>query len=121
NSVYVLPATDEALEDFHWIGAEILEGGGDAIICRAEFLAGVDDDALRARLTARRPAAAAARAGTATVRRDDVRGRTWVTREGIFVDRIASAWLIARFIDPAARFRFVPAAGYRPRKNELRF
>jgi hypothetical protein len=44
-----------------------------------------------------------------------------VTREGIFVDRIASAWLIARFIDPDARFRFVAAEGYRPRKDELRF
>ncbi|MBF0096446.1 MAG: chromate resistance protein [Magnetococcales bacterium] len=33
--------------------------------------------------------------------------RTWVTRQGIFVDRIASAWLIRRFIDPGATFRFV--------------
>jgi Chromate resistance exported protein len=31
------------------------------------------------------------------------RGRTWVTREGVHVDRIASAWLIRRFIDPEAR------------------
>src|SRR5262249_30115905 len=37
----------------------------------------------------------------------DVKGRTWVTRAGVHVDRIASAWLIRRFIDPAARFRFV--------------
>src|SRR4029077_19224068 len=29
--------------------------------------------------------------------------RTWVTREGVYVDRIASAWLIRRFIDPEAR------------------
>jgi hypothetical protein len=34
-------------------------------------------------------------------------GRTWVTRRGVKVDRIASAWLIRRFIDPKARFRFV--------------
>lgn len=32
--------------------------------------------------------------------------RTWVTRPGIHVDRMASAWLIRRFIDPQARFRF---------------
>jgi hypothetical protein len=32
--------------------------------------------------------------------------RTWVTRPGIKVDRIASAWFIRRFIDPKARFRF---------------
>jgi hypothetical protein len=36
-----------------------------------------------------------------------VRGRTWVTRSGVHIDRIASAWLIRRFIDPEARFRFV--------------
>lgn len=34
-------------------------------------------------------------------------GRTWVTRKGVLVDRIASAWLILRFIDSMARFRFV--------------
>ena len=35
------------------------------------------------------------------------RGRTWVTRRGVLVDRIASAWLIQRFIDREAQFRFV--------------
>ena len=50
-----------------------------------------------------------------------VRGATWVTRTGIKVDRISSAWLIRRFIDPAARFKFVPAKGYRPAEGELRF
>ena len=50
-----------------------------------------------------------------------VRGATWVTRTGIKVDRISSAWLIRRFIDPAARFKFVPAKGYRPVAGELRF
>ena len=48
-------------------------------------------------------------------------GRTWVTRAGIHVDRIASAWLIRRFIDPEARFRFVPGPRHRPRNGELRF
>jgi hypothetical protein len=50
-----------------------------------------------------------------------VQGRVWVTRKGIHVDRIASAWLIRRFIDPDARFKFVPARGYRPATHELRF
>ncbi|MEP6686984.1 MAG: chromate resistance protein ChrB domain-containing protein [Gemmatimonadales bacterium] len=50
-----------------------------------------------------------------------VRGTTWVTRAGIKVDRIASAWLIRRFLDPAAKFKFVPAKGYRPAAGELRF
>jgi len=48
-------------------------------------------------------------------------GRVWVTRQGVHVDRIASAWLIPRFIDPKARFKFVPAKGYVPRPGELRF
>lgn len=49
------------------------------------------------------------------------KGATWVTRAGIFVDRMASAWLIRRFIDPAAFFRFVPAVGYARGPGEIRF
>lgn len=48
-------------------------------------------------------------------------GRTWVTRAGIRVDRIGSAWLIRRFIDPQATFRFVDAATYRHAAGEFRF
>ena len=33
----------------------------------------------------------------------------WVTWENIGVDRMASAWLIKRFIDPQAEFLFIPA------------
>jgi len=50
-----------------------------------------------------------------------LRGRTWVTRKGLYVDRIACAWLIRRFIDPDAQFRFVSSKGYRPRTGEIRF
>lgn len=34
----------------------------------------------------------------------DFQGRYWATRRGLWVDRLASAWLIHRFIDPNARF-----------------
>jgi hypothetical protein len=51
----------------------------------------------------------------------DLRGHTWVTRKGIHVDRIATAWLIRRFIDPDAPFKFVSSRGHRPGSNELRF
>jgi hypothetical protein len=54
-------------------------------------------------------------------RREELRGKTWVTRKGIHVDRMASGWLIRRFIDANARFKFVPAKGYRPLPDELRF
>jgi hypothetical protein len=34
----------------------------------------------------------------------EYRGRTWATREHLWIDRVASAWLIRRFIDPQATF-----------------
>lgn len=34
----------------------------------------------------------------------DFLGRTWATRKHLWVDRMASAWLIRRFIDPKAKF-----------------
>jgi len=37
----------------------------------------------------------------------DYQGKRWVTREKPFVDRIASAWLIKRFIDRDAEFQFM--------------
>lgn len=49
------------------------------------------------------------------------RGATWVTRKGIHVDRMASAWLIRRFIDPDARFRFVPGRSHAASPGEPRF
>ena len=39
--------------------------------------------------------------------RKEYRGRTWATRERPWIDRIASAWLIRRFIDPQAKFVWV--------------
>jgi hypothetical protein len=43
---------------------------------------------------------------SATLTPAQLRGRTWMTRRGVKVDRMASAWLITRFIDPAATFVF---------------
>lgn len=42
-----------------------------------------------------------------TRRPEDFQGKTWVTRRRPFVDRMASAWLIRRFIDNKAVFEFV--------------
>ena len=44
-----------------------------------------------------------------------------MTRKNIHVDRIASAWLIRRFIDAKATFKFVPGQGYQPAKGEVSF
>jgi hypothetical protein len=193
NSVYVLPGTEQAMEDFQWILREIVEGGGDASICRSSFVDGLTDAEIErlfhearsrdyediiaeARATlkgvsagrrvpaersaeaeqalaklskrfaavakmdffetkARRSASQALKeiedrlrkpaiqpeAPAPTFPRQEFRGRTWVTRQGVFVDRIASAWLIRRFIDAEARFKFVAPQGYRPKPGELRF
>lgn len=192
NSIYVLPLSTQAVEDFQWLLREVVDAGGEASICRAEFIDGLTDAEIEQRLRearardydmiARRareilrklPAGRAisderrariesdvarirgrlealsridffdARASSAAVsllqsiadrlegsRADELpraghrpgamKNRTWVTREGIFVDRIASAWLIRRFIDPQARFKFVAPKGYRPEPGELRF
>ena len=193
NSVYVLPARPQSLEDFQWVRTEIVDGGGDASICEAAFVDGLTDGELEALLrearsreyeevaqrarmllrkipSGRSPSAerrariesdlkrlrerldtikridffdtGASSAATSLVRTiedrlsassttpvesppvstpAEVQNRVWVTREGIFVDRIASAWLIRRFIDPQARFKFVAPKGYRPQKGELRF
>src|SRR5439155_27233599 len=58
---------------------------------------------------------------TAVARREDFQGKTWVTRKGIYVDRMGSAGFIRRLIDSGARFKFVPAKGYNPLSGELRF
>lgn len=68
-----------------------------------------------------RPGDSAEPAALSSVRRADYQGRTWVTRKGIHVDRMASAWLIRRFIDADARFKFVAPKGYRPVAREVRF
>ncbi|HNA30238.1 MAG TPA: chromate resistance protein, partial [Thiobacillaceae bacterium] len=57
---------------------------------------------VRARINHGEPQAQAA-----TIERLDrahYRGRLWATRRSLWVDRLASAWLIRRHIDPAARF-----------------
>jgi hypothetical protein len=193
NALYALPKSDAALEDLHWVLAEIVEAGGDATLCEARFIEGLSDDEVkhrfreardedyaevikearqiakglprvvpaddnrRARLeadiarlergleqiaaldffhAAGREAAVGLVSGLrdrlktpedvedqedAADSRRTLRGRVWVTRTGVHVDRIASAWLVRRFVDKEARFKFVPAKGYRPEPGELRF
>lgn len=73
---------------------------------------------LEARLA---PPAGAAETTAPTARPAVGRGSVWVTRKGVHVDRIASAWLIRRFLDPQAIFKFVSAKGYAAASGELRF
>jgi hypothetical protein len=179
NSVYVLPYTERASEDFQWVRREVVAGGGEASVCQAAFVDGLSDGEIETLFRAQRDAeyaelarsaddlARASEAGPGDIARLErrlaevvaldhfggtgrraaetaverarerwkptrrgraavvapraVRGRTWVTRSGVHVDRIASAWLIRRFIDPGARIRFVAAGEHRPAAGELRF
>ena len=118
-TVYVLPHSDESLEDFQWLRQEIERDGGSAIIAEAALVEGISDEELDAMFATER--GEDADSGRAAPAHAVEPGRTWVTREGVHVDRMASAWLIRRFIDPDARIKFVPARGYRPRPRELRF
>ena len=42
-------------------------------------------------------------------------GKTWVTRKRPWVDRLATAWLVLRFVDPAARFVWFENPGKSPK------
>ena len=53
--------------------------------------------------------------------RDGLRGKVWLTRRNIFVDRIACGWLIRRFVDENAVIRFVDTDYQPSRKEEIRF
>jgi hypothetical protein len=185
NSAYLLPSSEDALEDFEWLRREIQQGGGEAWIfrcdpagalsgpeiqesfrklrapdftalaqeCRA-FLEELRDNRgetegsplrklkrshdelvridffgapgrqelevlmneIERTLNAERTPSGSPAAATA-----GYKGRTWVTRKGVKVDRIASAWLIRRFVDPAAKFVFVDPSTYTHRDREIRF
>jgi hypothetical protein len=62
-----------------------------------------------------------AAAASADAPLSSLRGRKWVTRAGVRVDRIASAWFIRRFVDPAARFFFVEQKKYVHSPGDTRF
>ncbi len=46
-SVYALPASPDAREDFAWVLQEIVDGGGEAMVCEAALVGGLDDARLR--------------------------------------------------------------------------
>lgn len=197
NSVYALPASDQAREDFEWTRRQIVDVGGEASVVEARLVDGLTDAHLRSAFVSAReadyreladeartllrglghrrarralPAEVAARVESALMRlrrrathvasidffgapgreavdgllrdiegrlapvtpprapgtgsrvdRAAYRGRTWVTRAGVHVDRIASAWLVRAHIDPQARFRFVGSSDHRRAPGEVRF
>ncbi len=194
NSVYVLPHTAQAREDFEWLAGEIRAGSGHASILVAEALTSAQEedirqvfrlarseeyDALRVKARALlrtapgHPAGATRRAleralsgcrdelariesidfcgaasrataadavdalaakvtrttvrtppvrpATPTLKPQAYRRRTWVTRPRPGVDRMACAWLIQRFVDPAARFVFAGLEAARVPSRQIPF
>jgi hypothetical protein len=185
NTVYVLPAAENTLEDFQWTMREIRSAGGEANLFEARVIEGLSDgeieqlfstardedyagvvaeaknllkvasrkkrDAAQIGLDVQRlrkrtseigaidffgaPKGHAAAAlldqialslsdtppAPASPAPETFLGRTWVTRTGVHVDRMASAWLIKRFIDAEASFKFVPSKQYSPENGEVRF
>lgn len=60
-----------------------------------------------------------ARGETVQIHPADYRGRTWLTRPRPEIDRVGSAWLVRKFIDPKPRFAF--ASKIAARSNAVSF
>jgi hypothetical protein len=79
-----------------------------AALCAVDFFPGEARRQAEEALKAREAATTGEPAGSAgKIRRlaaTDFSGRTWATRKHLWVDRMASAWLIRRFIDRKATF-----------------
>lgn len=91
------------------VAIDYFPGAGQATAARAIEVAEV---AVNRRFSPDEPAGAAG-----TIEHLDpaaFRGRTWATRARLWVDRVASAWLIQRFIDPQARFVWLADLATRP-------
>ena len=54
STVYALPANAETQEDFEWLLKEIVEGGGEAMVCEARLIDGLSDGQARALFDAAR-------------------------------------------------------------------
>jgi hypothetical protein len=84
---------------------------------RIDFFGSAGRDRVASLLTAlesKRHGAAAERDAADARDRSQYKGRLWVTRPRPGVDRMSSAWLIRRFIDPAASFAFITDAKNAP-------
>src|SRR3954451_22687827 len=75
NAVHALPMNEETQEDFEWLMREIVEGGGEAVVCEARLIDGISDQDIRALFDQARDAdyeevAKAARALAKSLRRN---------------------------------------------------
>ncbi len=107
-AAWALPDGPESREALEWLRADVVAAGGAAALVTA---APVDAPAAAAlEALARGEQAPAEPAARERLDPAAYRRRTWVTRPRPGVDRMACAWLIRRFVDPAARFVFAERA-----------
>ena len=102
-------AVAQALQDIHAV--DYFPGPAAE---QAEAALAVLRSALDARFSRGEPQARAAR-DIARLDARKFRGKRWVTRARPWVDRLACAWLIGRFIDPQARFVWLEDVAKLPR------
>ncbi|MBI4963618.1 MAG: chromate resistance protein, partial [Desulfomonile tiedjei] len=48
---------------------------------------------------------------SAVLKKEDYQGKTWITRKRPYIDRLASFWLVRRFIDQEAKLAFISPKG----------
>src|SRR5215471_21478713 len=109
-SIHLLPRSVEALESLEWLRGEIAELGGDATIFYGgpvdpAAVPALKEAAMRRAARGQKPPRSATHA-QASFDPGRLARRVWVTRPRPGVDRMSSAWLIRRFIDPEATFTF---------------
>src|SRR5919206_863246 len=47
NAVYALPASEQTREDLEWVLKEVVEGGGEGMVCEARLVDGLSDQEVR--------------------------------------------------------------------------
>ncbi len=138
-STYLLPDLPPQYEHFQWLAQQIRDFSGDATLVRVQEIEGMPNEKLIALFNRARdeeygaiktalhdflarskktdPETKATELERLTppkktlprLEAENYRGKTWLTRPRPEIDRVGSAWLIRRFIDPRARFIFAAA------------
>ena len=120
-ATWMLPGGDESRESCEWVRRDVEAAGGDAFLFEARPVGHTAAALARRRAGGRAPVGPGASVDVlAPLDRRRFSARIWVTRRRPGVDRMASAWLIRRFIDPRGRFAFVGDAE-RPGRNQVPF
>src|SRR6266480_1992618 len=104
-STYILPDEPARYEAFQWLTQEVRSAGGDATLVRAREIEGLPNEKLIELFnTARAKEYATLRELLRAL--SHRRGKRSSSTSTDKLDRVGSAWLIRKFIDPKAKFIF---------------